>query len=159
MGGGGEAGDQHQGWKYRQVLKRAKGHVSVLLMCYINTHLWMNQPISQPKDSEKRADLKKKKPEEAVRTPCCLLTLCNPLHCLLFFHRRCKDSIVLTVLQPHQVHIMRCSLAFMFLPHRISLTRPVFEHFPCYTEPFRVLLQHVWHNCMLLAEALNVTEP
>lgn len=56
MGGGGEAGDQHQGWKYRQVLKRAKGQVSVLLMCYVNTDLWMNQPISQPKDSEKRAD-------------------------------------------------------------------------------------------------------
>lgn len=26
-----------------------------------------------------------KKPEEAVRTPCCLLTLCNPLHLSVVF--------------------------------------------------------------------------
>lgn len=61
------------------------------------------------------------KPEEAAQTPCCLLMLCNPLHSLLSFHRRCKDTIVLTVLQPHQVCIMTRSLAFIFLSHRISL--------------------------------------
>lgn len=61
MGGGGEAGDRHHGWKSGQVLKRAKERVTMLLlMCYINTHLWMNQPISQLKDSEEVADKKSK---------------------------------------------------------------------------------------------------
>lgn len=41
---------------------------------------------------------------------------------LLSFHRRCKDTIVLTVLQPHQVSIMSHTLAFMFLSFGISLT-------------------------------------
>lgn len=104
----------------------------MLLMCYINTDIWMTQRLSQLKDSEEGADEKKKSPEEAIRTPCCLLTLCNPLHCLLFFHRRCKDSIVLTVVQPHQVCIMSMKLAFVFLPHRSSLTPPLSEHLNCY---------------------------
>lgn len=153
MGGGGEAGDRHHRWKSGQVLKRAKEHVTVLLllllMRYINAHLWMNQPIPQLKDSEEMAD---KKPEEAARISCCLLTLCNPLHSLLSFHRRCKDSIVLTVLQPHQVCIRRCSLAFIFLSHRISLTPPLSYQFPCYADSFsRVLLQPVHHDNMLIA--------
>lgn len=62
MGGGGEAGDRHHRWKSGQVLKRAKEHITVLLlMCYINAQLWMNQPIPQLKDSEEMADKNPKK--------------------------------------------------------------------------------------------------
>lgn len=154
MGGGEKAGDRQHGWKKGQVLRRAKEHVTMpLLMCYINTHththLWMNQPISQLKDSE---EVSEKKPEEALRTPCCLLMLCNTLHSLLSFHRRCKDTIVLTVLQPHQVRLMRCSLAFIFLSHGSSLTPPLFYQPLCYTDSFsRVLLQPVHSDYMLIA--------
>lgn len=76
---------------------------------------------SQLKDSEETAD---KKPRDALRVPCSSVALSNPLHSLLSVHRRCKDTIVLTVLQPHQVSIMRHSLAIMFLSLRISLTLP-----------------------------------
>lgn len=53
--------------------------------------------------------------------PRCLAALSNPLRSLLSFHRRCKDTIVLTVLQPHQVSIMRHSVAFISRSRRITL--------------------------------------
>lgn len=53
--------------------------------------------------------------------PRCSAALSNPLHSLLSFHRRCKDTIVLTVLQPHQVGIMRHSVAFISHSPRITL--------------------------------------
>lgn len=53
--------------------------------------------------------------------PRCSAALSNPLHSLLSFHRRCKDTIVLTVLQPHQVSIMRHSVAFISHSPRITL--------------------------------------
>lgn len=54
------------------------------------------------------------------------MALSNPLHSLLSLHRRCKDTIVLTVLQPHQVvqwdtRSLSCSPPWGFLLLFISL--------------------------------------
>lgn len=85
----------------------------------LHQHKLVDESVcSQLKDSEETAD---KKPRDALRTPCSSMALSNPLHSLLSVHRRCKDTIVLTVLQPHQVSITRHSLAFMFLSLRIFL--------------------------------------
>lgn len=92
-------------------------------MCLTDHVLHQYRPVDdsvclQLKDSEEMAD---KKPREALRLSCSSVALSNPLHSVLSLHRRCKDTIVLTVLQPHQVRIMRRLLAFMFLSPRISL--------------------------------------
>lgn len=70
---------------------------------------------------KKKREEKEKLPGAALPMPRCSAALSNPLHSLLSFHRRCKDTIVLTVLQPHQVSIMRHSVAFISRSPRITL--------------------------------------
>lgn len=90
----------------------------VLMWCYINTKPVDESVRSQLKDSEEMADENLEKLFEYPAVPWRYLTHST----LLSFHRRCKDTIVLTVLQPHQVCIMKHTLAFTFLSFRISLT-------------------------------------
>lgn len=82
------------------------------MWCYINTNPADESVRSQLKDSEEMADENLEKLFEYPAVPWRYLTHST----LLSFHRRCKDTIVLTVLQPHQVCIRRTHLLSRSFP-------------------------------------------
>lgn len=77
-----------------------------------------NKPVDdsvllQPRNSNKAAD------KNCSFSAAPRVALSNPLHFLLSLNRRCKDTIVLTVLQPQQV-IQWGALPFIFSSLKIT---------------------------------------
>lgn len=87
---------------------------------YIKTNPWMSQTLCGWKKQQEKG--RYKLPLSTMLS----VALSNPLHSLLSFYRHCKDTIVLTVLQPHQVlkldhTLLSCSSPSGFLSVLIGL--------------------------------------